>query len=69
MFGLVQVQGASRGNIEGGGVGGLGMGSLLQDLREKYLEMTVDQGGTGAGRDMVARMLDLRLLRLISRIL
>ena len=36
------ITGASRGNIEGGGVGGAGVGTLLFDLREAYLEVNPD---------------------------
>eukprot|EP00803_Ostreobium_quekettii_P005245 evm.model.scf_13EXC.1 EVM.evm.TU.scf_13EXC.1 scf_13EXC:58203-61583(+) len=53
------VPGASRGCVEGGGLGGLGMGTLLQDLREKYLEIS---GAEGSNRDEVAGRFDTRLL-------
>ncbi|KAL3139201.1 hypothetical protein ABBQ32_005972 [Trebouxia sp. C0010 RCD-2024] len=52
------VTGASHGNIEGSGVGGLGIGTLLQDLREQYLEMF---GGTGKHRDAAAKQFDAQL--------
>ena len=58
------ITGASRGKIEGSGATGLGMGSLLQDLREAYLERF---GGTGQGRDAVARHFDVRLQALAAR--
>lgn len=50
--------GASHGNIEGSGVGGLGIGTLLQDLREQYLELF---GGTGKHRDATAKQFDAQL--------
>lgn len=52
------VSGASHGNIEGSGVGGLGIGTLLQDLREQYLELF---GGTGKHRDAAAKQFDAQL--------
>ncbi|KAK9830010.1 hypothetical protein WJX72_009170 [[Myrmecia] bisecta] len=58
-----RVLGASRGNITGGGLGGLGIGTVLQDLRETYLEA---YGGTGVQRDACAARFDRRLLA-ISR--
>eukprot|EP00891_Asterochloris_glomerata_P001536 jgi/Astpho2/1536/Aster-x1014 len=58
------IAGASRGKIEGSGATGLGIGSLLQDLREAYLERF---GGTGQGRDAVARHFDARLQALAAR--
>ena len=53
-----KVSGASHGNIEGSGVGGLGIGTLLQDLREQFLEMF---GGTGKNRDRAAKVFDAQL--------
>ena len=58
------IAGASRGKIEGSGATGVGIGSLLQDLREAYLERF---GGTGQGRDAVARHFDVRLQALAAR--
>jgi len=52
------VGGASHGKIEGSGVGGLGIGTLLQDLRETFLEMF---GGTGKHRDRAAKLFDAQL--------
>lgn len=52
------ISGASHGKIEGSGVGGLGIGTLLQDLRETYLEMF---GGTGKHRDRAAKLFDAKL--------
>ncbi|KAL0047428.1 hypothetical protein WJX82_003178 [Trebouxia sp. C0006] len=52
------IGGASHGKIEGSGVGGLGIGTLLQDLRETFLEMF---GGTGKHRDRAAKMFDAQL--------
>lgn len=39
------ISGASHGNIEGGGVGGEGVGTLLSDLREAYLEARSSPAG------------------------
>lgn len=55
------IAGASRGDIEGGGVGGLGVGTLLQDFREAYLEA---HGGSSADRDKHATKFDDRLLEI-----
>ncbi|DBA84084.1 hypothetical protein WJX77_009279 [Trebouxia sp. C0004] len=52
------IGGASHGKIEGSGVGGLGIGTLLQDLRETFLEMF---GGTGKHRDRAAKLFDAQL--------
>lgn len=52
------IPGASKGNIEGGGATGLGLGTVLQDLRETYLEMF---GGTGKARDQAAKVFDAQL--------
>jgi hypothetical protein len=52
------IGGASHGKIEGSGVGGLGIGTLLQDLRETFLEMF---GGTGKHRDRAAKFFDAQL--------
>ena len=52
------IPGASKGNIEGGGATGLGLGTVLQDLRETYLEMF---GGTGKERDQAAKLFDAQL--------
>ena len=52
------IGGASHGKIEGSGVGGLGIGTLLQDLRETFLEMF---GGTGRHRDQAAKLFDAQL--------
>lgn len=52
------VPGASKGNIEGGGASGLGLGTVLQDLRETYLELF---GGTGKERDQAAKVFDVQL--------
>eukprot|EP00884_Botryococcus_braunii_P013836 jgi/Botrbrau1/22453/Bobra.0091s0055.1 len=58
------VGGASRGNIEGGGLGGAGVGTLLQDLREAYLEAD----GIGlALRDARAAAFDRRLQEVAQR--
>ena len=53
-----RISGASHGKIEGSGVTGLGIGTLLQDLREQFLEMF---GGTGKHRDRAAKVFDARL--------
>ncbi|KAK9821294.1 hypothetical protein WJX81_002004 [Elliptochloris bilobata] len=50
------ITGASHGNIEGGGIGGAGVGTLLFDLREAYLE---DRGGAGEMRDTCAAHFDV----------
>lgn len=52
------VPGASKGNIEGGGASGLGLGTVLQDLRETYLALF---GGAGKERDQAARVFDAQL--------
>ena len=39
-------------------MGGLGIGTLLQDLREQYLELF---GGSGKHRDAVAKQFDAQL--------
>ena len=53
------VAGASKGDIQGGGIGGLGVGTLLQDLREAYLH---DYDGLGADkRDKIAKQYDSQL--------
>lgn len=55
--------GASKGEITGSGIGGLGAGTLLQDLREAYLE---DFGGIGDERDRCAEDFDAKLDRLAA---
>jgi len=55
------IAGASGGNIEGGGVSGLGRGTILQDMREAYLESTF-----GATRDAQASKFDEQLLSLLA---
>jgi len=62
---VVTVAGASGGNIEGGGVGGLGFGTLLQDLRESYLEHA--KAEPGAGRDQKAALFDKRLQQIAAQ--
>ena len=57
------VVGASHGNIEGSGLGGLGIGTLLQDLREQYLELF---GGTGKFRDAAAKQFDAQLVHIAA---
>ncbi len=52
------VLGASRGDIVGSGIGGLGIGTILQDLREAFLE---DFGGAGEERDRSGDLFDARL--------
>lgn len=54
------VLGASKGNIVGSGLGGAGVGTLLQDLREAYLQ---DYGGSEyqGQRDARAKQFDQRL--------
>ncbi len=52
------VPGASRGDIVGSGIGGLGIGTILQDLREAFLE---DYGGIGEERDRTGDWFDARL--------
>ncbi|BDA48677.1 Ankyrin repeat and BTB/POZ domain-containing protein 1 [Coccomyxa sp. Obi] len=52
------VLGASRGDIVGSGIGGLGIGTILQDLREAFLE---DYGGIGEERDRSGDWFDARL--------
>lgn len=52
------IVGPSKGNIEGSGASGLGLGTVLQDLRETYLELF---GGTGKQRDQFARLFDAQL--------
>lgn len=61
------VAGASGGNIEGGGVGGLGAGTLLQDLREAYLEHVPVAGVKG--RDEKASLFDQRLAQIAAQTL
>lgn len=56
------VLGASKGSIIGGGVGGAGIGTILQDLREAYLQ---DCGE--AERDKLAKEFDSRLETLAAR--
>ena len=60
------ILGASRGSIVGGGVGGAGIGTLLQDLREAYLQ---DHGGLSGvdSRDQCAKEFDHRLEHLAAR--
>lgn len=60
------VAGASLGNIVGSGVGGEGIGTIIQDLREAYLE---DFGGSGHSRDLCATSFDERLLEIAQRVL
>ncbi len=45
----------------GGGVGGVGRGSVWQDLREAYLHL---EGKMGASRDAQAAQFDQQLLRM-----
>lgn len=52
------VLGASRGDIVGSGIGGLGVGTILQDLHEAFLE---DYGGVGEKRDHIGDWFDARL--------
>ena len=53
------VLGASKGAIEGSGIGGLGVGTLLQDLREAYLH---NYGGLEENeRDTSAKWFDTQL--------
>ena len=59
--------GASKGDIQGGGIGGLGVGTLLQDLREAYLH---DYDGLGADkRDKIAKQFDSQLQNLALKAL
>ena len=55
------VEGASKGNIEGSGVAGQGQGTVLQDLREKYLEQKAALQGDTWNRDLYAADFDTRL--------
>lgn len=57
----LDIAGPSGGNIEGGGVSGLGKGTVLQDLREAYLE-----GKYGDTRDAQAARFDEQLLALLA---
>lgn len=60
------IVGASKGKIEGSGVGGSGVGTVLQDLREAYLE---DFGGLGLQRDRCATQFDTSLDQMAARAL
>ena len=53
------VLGASKGDIVGGGLGGVGVGTLLQDLREAYLQDF--SGVSGQERDKSASYFDAQL--------
>ncbi|CAL5223847.1 g6430 [Coccomyxa viridis] len=57
------IAGPSRGRIEGSGIGGAGIGTILQDLREAYLE---DFGGLGEERDQTGDWFDARLQELAT---
>lgn len=59
------VAGASGGNIEGGGISGIGAGTLLQDLREAYLEHVVVAGDLG--RDEKAALFDQHLKQIAAQ--
>ena len=60
------ILGASKGSIVGGGIGGAGIGTILQDLREAYLQ---DFGGSEGLklRDKRAKEFDQRLEILAAR--
>ncbi|CAK0738830.1 hypothetical protein CVIRNUC_001099 [Coccomyxa viridis] len=63
LFDGSHVAGPSRGRIEGSGLGGAGIGTILQDLREAYLE---DFGGLGEERDTTGDWFDARLQELAT---
>lgn len=56
---VLEIEGRSAGNIEGGNIGGVGRGTILQDLRDAYLE-----GKAGATRDANAVQFDEQVLRI-----
>lgn len=58
---VLEIEGRSAGNIEGGNVAGLGRGTLLQDLRDAYLE-----GTSSTTRDADAARFDEQVLRIKS---
>ena len=58
---VLEIEGRSAGNIEGGNVAGLGRGTLLQDLRDAYLENT-----SSTTRDADAAKFDEQVLRIKS---
>ena len=60
------ILGASKGDIVGGGVGGAGVGTILQDLREAYLQ-DFSESQWGDQRDKVAKEFDRRLSMLAVR--